>query len=101
MEFGLGKSTLTDWFIHEARNALAVTIEGVKWSKRDYTESRQILKRFLANSKNENQNIAGEGELSRSRIEEFVRAAVSKPWNKNKAGQVKSDFDKLLESIGQ
>lgn len=97
----LPTDTYTDWFIHEARNALAVSNEvpGIEWKIEDYKHNRGILRRFSKNSKLPNPNISGQGELSREQIDAFVEKAVSKPWNKVQANKVKEEFQSLLKSI--
>lgn len=95
----LPRSTKTDWFIHEVRNALTVSTSGIDWSNYDYSRSRKILIRFKKNLRKNNPNICGQGGLSDDQINKFIEESISSRWDNSKVSEIKSDFDELIKQI--
>ncbi len=86
---------LTDWFIHEARNALAThnNIDGVTWDRLDYESGRDQLKRVLDSF----DRFSTDGVLSRDKIRKFVRNSTKREWNEENIGKIWEQFKLLID----
>lgn len=94
------RSTLTDWFAHEVRNALGPFVTEdieIDWTQDDFKQQRRILTNFLANAFEKSGEVLQEGELNRNQIRSFTLKATNMEWSTQTARKLYSEFKEMYE----
>ena len=91
----LGYTNLTDWFIHEGRNAFATTTVdlGIEWTQKDYNSGKKQLRRVLDAFKRFDED----GVLPREEMKDFIRKSVSNKWSADTVGAMHEEFQSMVQ----
>lgn len=90
----LGYTNLTDWFIHEGRNAFVTTnLDIYQWKPEDYQRGRDQLSRVLEAF----EKFKEDGILPRFEIERFVTKATVSEWNAETVTGLFSEFKDFIK----